>query len=417
MIRIFIHRPVHPSTALLAAALLLPLAACGGDAKGAGPTVRDSAGIRIVQNEAPSWRKGQEWRVSSEPVTDVGVAEGDAHQQFGRVAGALRLSDGTLLVADGQANEIRAFDAQGRHLRTMGRAGGGPGEFQGLMGLHLLAGDTVAAYDYQGSRISFFAPSGTFVRGVTLQPLDGKLPARPLGFLRDGRVMVTQLYNPQFTPSTKPTRDTVPLALYSAAGAEAARLGRVAGDEMVTVSGGTGDNRIMMRQNPPFGLSTYFAVRGERLLVGDPVRYELVERGPDGAVARLIRRGGEREAVTQADRDAFIKQRTEAMNDARFRQLQEQVMKSLVFPEHKPFFTSLGVDPTGNVWVQRSAEDGADRPWDVFDADGHLLGTVTTPAGMQVTQFGTDFVVGIWSDELDVAHVRVHRIEKPATRS
>jgi hypothetical protein len=396
------------------AVLSLSLAACGGDARAAGPVVRDSAGIRIVHNEAPAWKKGQEWTIDAEPVTDLGVAEGDAHQQFGRVADALRLSDGTVLVADEQAKEIRAFDAQGRHLRTMGRAGGGPGEFQGLMALHLLAGDTVAAYDYQGPRISFFAPSGTLVRSVTLQPLDGKVPPRPLGFLADGRMVVTQLYNPEFRPSTKPTRDTVTLAVYSAAGAQAASLGRVPGNESVTVTGGSGSNTLMMSETPPFALSTSFAVRGSGLLVGDPVRYELVERRPDGAVARLIRRAGAREPVTQADRDAVMERRREGLDDPRFRQLHEQLIKNTTFPEHKPFFTALGADPAGNTWVQRASDPGAATPWDVFDADGRWLGTVETPAGLRVTQFGTDFVVGIWRDELEVAHVRVHRIQKPA---
>jgi hypothetical protein len=378
--------------------------------------VRDSAGIRIVQNEAPAWKKGEEWTVDAEPVADLGVADGDEHQQFGRVADAVRLSDGTLLVADEQAQEIRAFDAQGRYLRTMGRAGGGPGEFQGLMGLHLLPGDTVAAYDYQGPRISFFAPGGAFVRSVTLQPLDGKVPPRPLGFLGDGRMVVTQLYNPEFNPSTRPSRDTVSLAVYSAAGAQASSLGRVPGEEMVTIAGGSGPNTMMMRETPPFGLSTSFAVRGSGLLVGDPVRYELVERRPDGAVARLIRRAGAREPVTQADRDAVMERRREGLTDPRFRQLQEQLIKNTTFPEHKPFFTALGVDPAGNVWVQRPSDPDADTPWDLFDGEGRLLGTVTTPAGLRVTQFGADFVVGTWRDELDVEHVRVHRIQKPAAR-
>ncbi|HEX6370289.1 MAG TPA: hypothetical protein VF006_15320 [Longimicrobium sp.] len=403
-----------PSLVPLAAALLLPLAACGGDQAAAGPVVRDSAGIRIVQNDAPAWKKGQEWRVAAEPETDVGVAEGDPHQQFARVADAVRLSDGTLLVADGQANEIRAFDARGTYLRTVGRAGGGPGEFRGLDKLHLLPGDTVAAYDYQGPRISFFAPSGTLARSVTLQPLDGKVPPRPLGFLADGRMVVTQLYNPEFQPSTRPTRDTVSLAVYSAAGAQAASLGRVPGDESVTITGGSGPNTMMLRDTPPFGLTTSFAVGGTGLLVGDPVRYELVERRPDGAVARLIRRAGAREAVTQADRDAVMKRRREGLTDPRFRQLQEQLIENTTFPEHKPYFTALGVDPAGNTWVRRPAAPDAETPWDVFDAEGRLLGTVTTPAGLRVTQIGADFVVGTWSDELDVPHVRVHRIQKPA---
>lgn len=402
-----------PSLAPLAAALLLPLAACGGDAAAARPTVRDSAGISIVQNETPAWKKGQEWRVSAEPVTDVGVADGDPNQQFARVSHALRLSDGTLLVADGQANEIRAFDAQGRFLRKMGRSGGGPGEFRGLESLHLLPGDTVAAYDYQGPRVTFFAPSGTLVRTVTLQPLDGKIPPRPLGFLTDGRMVVTQMYNPEFHPSTKPTRDTVSLAVYSAAGAQATSLGRVPGSEAVTITGGSGANTMVMRETPPFGLSTSFAVHGAGVLVGDPARYELVERRADGTVARLIRRSGAREAVTQADRDAVMKRRREGFSDPRFKQLQEQLIKNTTFPEHQPYFTALGVDPAGNAWVQRDDDPDAETLWDVFDAEGRLLGTVTTPTGLRVTQIGADFIVGTWRDELEVPHVRVYRLEKP----
>jgi hypothetical protein len=398
----------------LAAALLLPLAACGGDAQAAGPTVRDSAGISIVQNETQAWKKGQEWRLSAEPVTDVGVADGDPDQQFARVSHALRLSDGTLLVADGQANEIRAFDAQGRFLRKMGRSGGGPGEFRGLESLHLLPGDTVAAYDYMAARLSFFAPGGAFVRSVTVEPVDGKLPPRPLGFFGDGRMLVTPLYNPNFASSPKPTRDTVPLAVYSAEGTQTASLGRVPGQETVTIVGGDGANRMAMRQPPPFALATSFAVNGSRLLVADPARYELVERRPDGAVVRLIRRAGAREPVTQEDRDAYIERRRQGQNDPRFRQMEERVMKSLTFPEHKPFFTHVAMDAAGNAWVRRDDVPDADTPWEVFDAEGRLLGTVITPAGLRVTQIGEDFVVGTWKDELEVPHVRVYRLEKPA---
>lgn len=397
-----------------AVALLLPLAACGGDAAAAGPTVRDSAGISIVQNEAPAWRKGQEWRVSAEPVTDVGVADGDPNHQFSRVSHALRLSDGTLLVADGQANEIRAFDAQGRFVRKMGRSGGGPGEFRGLESLHLLPGDTVAAYDYMAGRLSYFAPGGAFVRAVTVEPVDGKLPPRPLGFFGDGRMLVTPLYNPNFVNSPKPTRDTVTLAVYSAAGTQTASLGRVPGQETVTIMGGEGSNRMAMRQPPPYPLATSFAVSGSRVLVGDPARYELVERRPDGAVVRLIRRAGAREPVTQEDRDAYIERRRQGQRDARFRQMEERLIKALTFPEHKPFFTAVVLDAAGNAWVRRDDAPDAETPWDVFDAEGRLLGTVTTPAGLRVTQVGQDFIVGTWSDELEVPHVRVYRLEKPA---
>jgi hypothetical protein len=392
-------------------------AACGGDARAAGPTVRDSAGIRIVQNERPAWKKGQEWRVDAEPLVDVGGEEGDANQQFARVADAVRLSDGTLLVADGQVNELRAFDAQGRYLRTLGRAGGGPGEFKGLEKLYLLPGDTVAAFDYMSARLSFFAPTGAFARGVGLGRLEKDLPPRPLGVFSDGSLLVGPMYNPVFNNSPKPSRDTVPLARYSAAGAQSASLGRVAGEETVTLVNTSGEG-FAMRDRVPFGLATSFAVHGDRLLVGDNAKYELVERRPDGAVVRLIRRAGEPEAVTEADRAAYLEQRRSAMSQSdRFREAAERMLKSMPFPPRKGHFAGLRMDAEGNAWVERHPAPGADTPWDVFDAEGRLLGTVTTPAGLRVTQIGADFVAGVWKDELDVAHVRVHRIVKPAARS
>ncbi|MBW3570189.1 MAG: hypothetical protein KY467_03710 [Gemmatimonadetes bacterium] len=405
------------STVALAAGALLVLAACGGgDARAAGPTVRDSAGIRIVQNEAPAWKKGQAWRVAAEPVTDVGVAEGDANQQFARVSDAVRLSDGTLMVADGQVNELRAFDAQGRYLRSIGRSGGGPGEFGGLEQLHLLPGDTVAAFDYLGRRLSFFTPAGTFVRSVTLEPVDGTLRPRPLGVFADGSMVVAPLFNPIFRNSPRPTRDTVALALYSAAGRQSASLGRVPGREMVTLVSGGGADRMAVRDARPFGLATFFAVHGSRLLVGENARYELVERRPDGAVVRLVRRSGDPQAVTKRDREAYLERRRGRAGDGASRGAEERLLKSLSFPEHKPYFAGLRLDAEGNAWVERHPAPGADTPWDVFDAEGRLLGTVTTPAGLRVTQIGPDFIVGVWTDELDVPHVRVHRIQKPAAR-
>ena len=353
--------------------------------------------------------------LSVDPGDDARVLRIGGEAAFGTVADvAPGLSADTVYVLDGMSASVSAFAADGRHLFAFGGRGGGPGEFRGLESLHLLPGDTVAAYDYMAGRLSFFAPGGAFVRGVTVEPVDGKLPPRPLGFFGDGRMLVTPLYNPNFVNSPKPTRDTVTLAVYSAAGTQTTSLGRVPGQESVTITGGEGANRVAMRDVPPFALATSFSVTGTRLLVADPARYELVERRPDGSVVRLIRRDIEREPVTQGDRDGYIERRRQDRNDPRFRQMEERLMKSLTFPEHKPFFTAVAMDPAGNAWVRRNDDPDAETPWDVFDAEGRLLGTVTTPAGLRVTQIGADFIVGTWSDELEVPHVRVYRLEKPA---
>jgi hypothetical protein len=43
-----------------------------------------------------------------------------------------------------------------------------------------------------------------------------------------------------------------------------------------------------------------------------------------------------------------------------------------------------------------------------------MLGSVALPDRFRPTQIGSDFVLGVWSDDLDVQHVRMYRLDKPA---
>jgi len=50
--------------------------------------------------------------------------------------------------------------------------------------------------------------------------------------------------------------------------------------------------------------------------------------------------------------------------------------------------------------------------WTVFADDGHVLGTVDTPPGLEIYQIGNDYVLGVWRDETDVEHVRLYGLSK-----
>src|SRR5687768_14568603 len=79
---------------------VVSLGACAVDARdGAGVVVRDSAGVRIVENIAPRLPAGW-WIVAREPAVEIGAAEDDSTQNLFEVQGALRLSDGRILIAN-----------------------------------------------------------------------------------------------------------------------------------------------------------------------------------------------------------------------------------------------------------------------------------------------------------------------------
>jgi hypothetical protein len=105
-----------------------------------------------------------------------------------------------------------------------------------------------------------------------------------------------------------------------------------------------------------------------------------------------------------------------------------QLVSAVSFADYYPAFANLLSGPDGSLWVQhiRTAEEmggeGADftaqdvgsPTWDVFDADGRLLGTVTFPPRFTAMRFYGDSVYGIWRDDMDVQHVMVLKRETQA---
>ena len=106
---------------------------------------RDSAGIEIVYSDKPAWTEGEAWKLSSEPILDIGTDIGDPDYEFGFAHGPVRLGDGRIVVADMQTNEMRFYDANGKFLMKAGGSGGGPGEFEQLYRLRKIAGDSLMA--------------------------------------------------------------------------------------------------------------------------------------------------------------------------------------------------------------------------------------------------------------------------------
>ena len=126
-------------TSLTLTAMLGAVTACGGDAAADGfrAEVRDSAGIRLVENVATA-EAAPVLRLSEQPVVRIGALEGAPEYLLNRVQGATRLSDGTIVVANNGSSELRYYDRSGRHFALSGddRARAGHGDIRGRAGRH-----------------------------------------------------------------------------------------------------------------------------------------------------------------------------------------------------------------------------------------------------------------------------------------
>ncbi|HET9948443.1 MAG TPA: hypothetical protein VFQ22_05955 [Longimicrobiales bacterium] len=92
----------------------------------------------------------------------------------------------------------------------------------------------------------------------------------------------------------------------------------------------------------------------------------------------------------------------------------ERALAEVSFPPTVPPASQLLVDAEGDLWARHywTFSSAGPETWSVFSRDGYLLGTVETPERLQARQIGRDFLLGIWTDDLDVRFVRKYALER-----
>ena len=397
-----------------------------GDASGA-PTVTDSAGVRIVYNTTSRFeRDGRAWSVSAEPGVVIGSMTGDEAYLFDRIMGVERLSDGRWAVADMGSSQIRYYDEDGTHLYSAGRNGDGPGEFQQVMGMHLLRGDTIAVddgrlrfqlIDEKGQFAGMISSAGSFIDARTY----------PAGSFGDGTLVGATL-------SGTPQRLTEPHTMtWSISRIRLTRDG--AAVQMVVDTIGTwGAIRLVpgwrgSAQAIEFDSPTQVGIMSAGIAVADPVRNEIRLHGTDGALHAIVRREWTPVPVTSADieerRSQFINMRGEGGGQVPPGLLQQRtdITETWTVAEHMPAFSVMSIDDADNVWLRNYVANeqtiGDWRPspvtptrWTLISADGILLGEVELPARFVPHVFGDDFIAGVYRDDAHVEYIHVYQLEK-----
>ena len=383
----------------LTTATILLSGCAPGDGSPQDGFVRDSAGVLISEN--PSDASGEEWTLPSPPVLEIGRREGDGpgSDLFGAIAHAIRLSNGHTAVADGHAQEIRVFDDAGDHVLTFGRPGEGPGEFTTLWSIAELAGDTIATIDPLGGRVSLFGSAGVFGRSFPIPRLPGASAPNVVGWLADGTLLIESL-------TRSPSRDTRDQSTHSLYAVD--RHGEILGTLGEYPGSPLGRNGLALG----FASRAEFAAGGNLAWVGQSGRFELVGHDRTGAVRRIVRLDRAPRAVTQPEIDeahAAVERSLQGASGPAVERILATEPAS-----HHPVHGTLIADRAGNLWVERYRShllaDPGPHEWDIFDAEGRLVGYLATPSDFEITDIGADFVLGFHTDELGVQTVRMYRL-------
>lgn len=410
-----------------AAPTLLLALGCGssGEAGDWGGTVRDSAGVTILENaERGLWPADAVWRF--EESLRIGVAAGDPAYHLGQVTDLTVDEAGSIYVLDAQARSVRVYDAEGGHVADIGGPGGGPGELgPSLPAVMLGPGDTVMVADIGNQKVQRYLRDGTEAGSFPF-PFEGGIPLR---FIEspDG-AMAYQTRRLELPGSPMEAGDAGgdgdPVVLRSADGTVRDTLVTLTEGESMRVSGGQPRFRL-------FGAEPAWTFLSDgRLVTGVSSEYRLEVRDADGRIERIVSKPFEPATVTAADRDRMLSFLRSLMEDqgAPPQQL-DMMLRSIEFADEHPAFASVMGGPDGTIWVQRpirteeldaealaatELEDlTGSRDWEVFAEDGRFLGTVSFPPRFRPLRWRGDDVYGVRRDDLDVPYVVRLRLVRP----
>ncbi|HEV2148996.1 MAG TPA: 6-bladed beta-propeller [Longimicrobiaceae bacterium] len=396
----------HPRPLALVplAALALAASACGRDGgaaagrwEGTVDTLPGGA-VRVQNPEHGIWKAGEGWMLVEE--LRIGSAEVDGPELFGQVAALTVDPLGRIYVLDDQAKEVRVFDARGKHVRSFGRKGGGPGEFESPGSLDWDPQGHLWIVDQSNARFSVFDTAGAFVTshrrrgGFSMVPWPGGLDAQgrvyDAAMLPGGTLFRTGLVrlDEQFEPA-----DTFRTPEYE----QAAFFYK---DEKGTTR---------MSAAVPFSpAQTSRLDREGHLWIGTTDRYRLHRITIAGDTTRIVERPFTPVAVSSNEKDEAVK------NLKWFTDQGGKIDPSRI-PGKKPAFTGFQVDEEGYLWVWPAVAEGEEGSViDVFDPEGRYLGQIRSEA--KIGARGRFVVRGdrlytVVTDELEVPYVVRYRIQ------
>jgi len=363
-------------------------------------------------------------------TSGTAAAEPVLHQ----VSGAVALRSGEVAVVN-LNSEILVFGPEGRIHRTLGRSGGGPGEFRFLQTIVGLDDDRILAWDPAQNRVTVFERDGALDYVRTPQGVDLARIERFVGAFGDGSfVLESRSAGDANLGATEGLRsDTIPFLLFDPAGALVRTIGSLT-TRARYFSPNTGYRRYLL------DTSVHVALADDVLLVGESDAIALVRFDSSGAARSTLRLDRRPRAVTARDveagwrewverqaaaREELFAQAAIMLDEAGLRAMRERIradvegdlaeVKKTTEPAASlPAYKSIRLGSDGALWLEDYLSPTLDvSRWILMGEGFQPVGWIELAPNEQLLATGPDLAVILRKDDLGVESVVLQHVDWP----
>lgn len=310
--------------------------------------IKTENGIPVVYNpKEPVPLKGQPSHLTLKPDFTIGLETEDMNYVFSGLQHTQVDEQEYIYAADWKETLIKVYDKNGKHVRSFGRKGQGPGEIGLPFYLGIFQGNKIVVNDQANAKFIIYSREGELLkeiptgkyRSVTRFKVDSKgcIYAFSRTFDQAKTIFELKKFSPAFDP------------LETFASFEVMRTPQVA-----------------QAFSPPYFVQI---TRDENIVWLDPIKYELTLMNRQGKPLRRIIKDWDPVKITEAHEKRLIQQ---TWGDRGIR----PGVKFEV-PKHFPPVSSFYVDDEGRIYVRTydyiNKEGGQLDRYDVFDPEGRYI--------------------------------------------
>jgi hypothetical protein len=300
--------------------------------------------VTIIHNpKRPGQVPGAPKALSLEEDLRIGIEEGDEDYMFANLRSVQVDNEENIYVLDAKYIKVKVYDKSGKHMRSFGKIGQGPGEFGWPSRMVMTTDGKIATLDSQNRRFSYYSRKGECLKEVSYAEYGNLIRAWP-----DSRGFV---YCDVMT--------------YSAT----SRIGKLVKFDpefnQISELAEMGETLNPIEINPILYRIVYNVLPDDRVIWARNLEYCIHVVDASGKLVKKIYKDYDPVTIAEAEKERIKKEYSSEGFPPTLK---------IAFPKkYPPIYYLLGSDK-GRIYVRTyTRNDEGFLKWDVFDEEGRYL--------------------------------------------